>query len=214
MNLKDAIQSAGSGARGAKFTKIGQIVGGVVESAELFQSRDEDGKPETWDDGGAKMKLRIIVQTELDEGTDDQGREDDGRRALYVKWWGEQKKAFLQAMEKAGLDDLVPGSKAFAKYVEDGEKAKKSWSAPKIMRYKFVGPPSVPVDEDFETDEVEDEEPPAPKRAPAKKAATKAPARKPAPKPAPEPEDDDLEGVDAPVDDTADALSEAGLDDF
>ena len=308
MDLKGAIKAAGSGARGAKFPKKGAIVGGPVESAELFQSRDDDGELEFWDDGSVKQKLRIIVQTNLDEGEDDNGREDDGRRAIYIKWWGEQKKAFLAAMKAADLDDLPPGSKFFAKYVGDGEKAKKSWSAPKIMKYKAVSAPVISADEfDDEEDEEpaprrraakpaastrrrpapepeddeEDEEPEPPKRRAAKPAAAK-PRRRPAPepeddededfgedeepeppkrraakptastrrrpapepeddeedeepeppkrrtakpaaakprrRPAPEPEDDeedDLEGVGDPVDDTADALSAAGLgDDF
>ena len=194
MDLKQAIKQAGSGARGAKFAKIGQIIGGVVESAEIFQSRDDDGVLETWDDGSPKNKVRIIVQTNLDEGVDNDGREDDGRRALYVKAWGEQWKTLREAIDTAGLDDIPPGSKCFMKYVSDGPKAKKSWSAPKVYKFKVVAPPSVPVD-DFD-DAPEDEPAPTRRRAAAKpvvKPAPKATTRRRQPEPEPEPEDDDLD---------------------
>jgi hypothetical protein len=247
MSLKDMIKASTGGARGAKFEKVGQVIGGIVESAEIFQSRDDDGKLETWDDGGKKLKLRVIVQTDLDEGPDDQGRDDDGRRALFLKWWGSQRKEFLSTMEKAGLDDLTPGCKFYAKFTGEGEKQRKSWSAPKNFRYKAIPAPVVPADSEFEDDETEDEPsaPPA-KKAPAKKAparrapapepdpepeeevdeefeeeppappakkapAKKAPVRRAAPKP--EPEDESLDDVGDPVDDTGDALAQAGLGD-
>jgi hypothetical protein len=209
VSLKDLVKSAGSGARGAKFPKIGTIIGGVVVSAEVVQSRDEDGELEYWDDGKAKQKVRIIVQTELDEGPDDQGREDDGKRAIYVKWWGEQRKALIEALTKADADDVEAGGKFFAKYAADGERVKKAWSPTKEMRYRYKPPAVVPDAEFDDEDEAETAKP----AAKAAKPAAKATAKKSA-KPAPEPEDDDLADAAEPLDSKA-ALAAAGLsDDF
>lgn len=208
MSLKDLVKSAGSGARGAKFPKIGTIIGGTVVSAEVVQSRDEDGDLEFWDDGKPKQKVRVIVQTELDEGPDDQGREDDGKRAIYIKWWGAQRKALIEALAKVDAEDVEAGGKFFAKYAADGEKVKKAWSATKEMKYKYVPPAVVPQDEFDGDDEAE-----APAEKPAAKPA-KATAKKAATKPAPEPEDDDLADAAEPLDSKA-ALAAAGLsDDF
>lgn len=205
MSLKDLVKSAGSGARGARFPEVGDIVGGTVLSVEVVASRDDDGNPENWDDGKPKQKVRIIVQTELDEGVDDQGREDDGKRAIYIKWWGEQRKALIEALNKVNAEDVEAGGKFFAKFAAEGERIKRSWSPTKTMRYKYAPPPSVPKDDDFDEDE-----------APAKPAAAKAPAKtaaKPAAKaPAKTAAKADLDDTDEPLDSKA-ALAEAGLDD-
>lgn len=203
MSLKDLVKSAGSGARGAKFPKPGTIVGGKVLSAEVVQSRDEDGELEFWDDGKPKQKVRVIVQTDLNDGPDDQGREDDGKRAIYIKWWGEQRKALIEALTKAEADDVEAGGDFHAKYAGDGEKVKKAWSATKTMRYRYKAPAVVPSD-GFEDDE--DETPAAPAKPAAKPAAAK-PAKRAA--------KDNLDGTDEPLD-TGRALKDAGLgdDDF
>jgi hypothetical protein len=206
VSLKDLVKSAGSGARGARFPKIGTIIGGKVVSAEVVQSRDEDGELESWDDGKPKQKVRIIVQTELDEGPDDQGREDDGKRAIYIKWWGAQRKAFIEALTKVDAEDVEPGGDFFAKYAADGEKVKKAWSATKEMKYKYKPPAVVPNDFDDEPEA----EAAAPAKAPARKPATRATAKRAAAKPDPEPEDDDLADAAEPLDSKA-ALAAAGL---
>lgn len=186
MGIKELVASAGSGARGAKFADVGTIVGGTVISAEIIQSRDEDGAPEFWDDGKPKQKIRVIVQTELDEGADEQGRPDDGKRALYVKWWSSQKKAFIEALAKAEADDVLPGGIFHAKFKSEGERVKKAWSPTKEMVYRYKAPAVVP-DEDFD-------EP----------VAAPVPVAKPAAAVKPTPVEDD----------TVAALDAAGLDDF
>lgn len=191
MGIKELVASSGGGARGAKFPEVGNVVGGKVISAEVIASRNEDNEPEYWDDGKPKQKIRIIVQTDLDEGVDDQGREDDGKRAIYVKWWGEQRKAFIEALTKAEADDVLPGGIFHAKFQSQGERIKKAWSPTKEMRYRYKAPAVVPSD-DFD-DEPESEPEPAPVAKPA--------ARKPTAKP-------------AAKDDTVAALDAAGLDDF
>jgi hypothetical protein len=194
MGIKALVAASTGGARGAKFPEVGTVVGGTVISADVIQSRDEDGELEFWDDGNEKQKVRIIVQTDLDEGVDDQGREDDGKRAIYVKWWGAQKRALIEALVKAEAEDVETGGEFWAKFQSEGERIKRAWSPTKEMRYRYKNAPVVkPSDFDDEDDA------PAPVKAPAAKAA---PAKKPAAKAAPE------------KDETVAALDAAGLDDF
>ncbi len=48
------------------------------------QKRDYDtGEPMTWDDGNPRQQFVVTVQTDLDEGPDDEGTPDDGRRRFY-----------------------------------------------------------------------------------------------------------------------------------
>lgn len=175
MGIKEALAAAGSGARTGKLEEINDVLRGVVISAELRQARDDDGKPDFWDDGNPKQQIVILLQTDLDEGEDKDGKPDDGRRAFYVKWWKEQKKAFLVAIRAAGVDDLYPGDKFAVKYVGDGEKIKKAWSAPKILKFK-IEPAPKPTgladefddeDDDPAEEEVEVTKPVAKKTAPA-----------------------------------------------
>lgn len=157
MSIKDAIAGAGVGARTGKLSEIGDILRGKIIKAELRQAKDDDGKPDTWDDGNPKQQIVVIIQTDLDEGPDDEGREDDGKRAVYVKWWGDQRKALLAAIRKAEVDDLYPGADFAVKLVDFGEKVKKTWSPPKILAFKVGKPPVVAGDVD---DEFGDEESP------------------------------------------------------
>ncbi|TBR17413.1 MAG: hypothetical protein EPO57_09210 [Chitinophagaceae bacterium] len=141
MSIKDAIAASGSGARTGKLPKIGDTLRGTVISAELRQKRDDDGKLEFWEDDNPKQQVLVLLQTDLDEGPDDDGKEDDGKRTAYVKWWGEQRKAFLAGIRAAGADDLYPGDLFAVKYIGDGEAAKKSWSAPKLLKFKITPKP-------------------------------------------------------------------------
>lgn len=190
MGIKALIASSTGGARGAKFPNVGDIVGGTVISADVIQSRDEDNELEFWEDGNQKQKVRIIVQTDLNEGVDDQGREDDGKRAIYIKWWGAQKKAFIEALVKAEAEDVETGGEFWAKFKSEGERIKRAWSPTKEMVYRYKNAPLVKPS-DF--DDEDDTPAPAPKAAPAKKPAAKAAPAK---------------------DETVAALDAAGLDDF
>lgn len=174
MGIKEAIAASGSGARTGKLEEIGDVLRGVVISAELRQARDDDGKPDFWDDGSPKQQVVILLQTDLDEGEDENGKADDGKRAFYVKWWGEQKKAFLAAIRVAEVDDLYAGDKFAVKYIGDGEKAKKTWSAPKLLKFKVEPKPKgagladeFDEDGDDPAEEVEVTKPVAKKTAPA-----------------------------------------------
>lgn len=83
-----------------KYSRPGEKHGGIVTEFTLFHATDPDtGKKANWDDGNPVMKAKIVVQTnEPDAGPDDDGNPDDGRRAIYVKWYGDDRKAFAEAV--------------------------------------------------------------------------------------------------------------------
>lgn len=185
-SLKNKIAASGSGARTAALSEKGDKVVGIVESAKIRQVRDEDGDPDFWDDGNPKEQLVVIVKTDLDEGEDDEGRPDDGRRAIYVKTWGNQWRAFVKAVKEAETDDVYEGTTFGAKVIGFGEKIKKQWKPEKLFAFK-VEAPKVSSGANFDDDE--DDAPEEPKPAP--KRRTRATPKK----------------------DAAEALKDAGLDD-
>ena len=122
----------GGGTKSAKFEKIGTVVKGViVAKPELQQQRDpKDNKPQTWPDGNPKQQVKVILQTE--QRDDD---EDDGRRAVYIK--SNMLKAVQAAMKTAGTTKLEVGGTLAIKFVKEGEKKNKAFSAPKLYAAKY-----------------------------------------------------------------------------
>lgn len=112
-SIKDLLANAGGiTAAFDRNTPIGAAVQGTVTDADVRQTTDFDtNKPEFWDDGSPKQQLRIVIQTDQRTSPD-----DDGKRAVYIKWWGEQRQVMLKAMEKAGADDVEVGGQFWARY--------------------------------------------------------------------------------------------------
>ena len=106
--IGDLIANSG-GITGAfnKYSPVGTTVQGQITSADVQQVHDFDsGKPLVWDDGSPQQQLRVVVQTgQIDPSIEG----DDGRRAIYVKWWGDQRKALLDAVKAAGDNDVREG---------------------------------------------------------------------------------------------------------
>ncbi|MFT4258023.1 hypothetical protein [Microbacterium sp.] len=119
------------GGKTAKFEKPGTTWSGVVVKAEPRQATNFDtGKPDHWDDGQPKMQAVVSIQTDLRED-----ETDDGVRAIYIKMWGDQKKAFRLAAQQAG-GAPHPGDIFTATYYADGEKPQRGF-APKLFRYEI-----------------------------------------------------------------------------
>lgn len=121
-------------------TPIGTRVGGVITAeAEVRQMRKfKNGQPTdelaTWDNGDPMNQVRVVVQTELREDG-----EDDGRRALFVKTWGTQKAALMAAVRAAGYqklsEALTPGNSLFDTFVKEDPS---TTPATKIHGYEIV----------------------------------------------------------------------------
>lgn len=124
-----------------QFNKIGDIVRGTIESAEMRQQTSlDDGKALTWDDGRPRMMLVITLQT-ADKDNDD----DDGKRTIYAKGGrfevaeGEgqsMRDAIADAVKEAKASTIDPGDELAVGYTGNG-KAKRGYNAPKLYSASF-----------------------------------------------------------------------------
>jgi hypothetical protein len=178
LSLKSALEGSGAGARSADLSEAGAKVAGVVTYAGVRPAKKYQSEViDTWDDGTEKEQAVIVVQTDLDEGPDEKGRPDDGRRAIYIKLWGAQKRALLEALGKADLDDVSKGDYFAAKFVGVGPKdptAPKGYKAPNVFRYLVRAADVTVAEVEVEVEEVDE-----PALPPARPAARPAARRKP-----------------------------------
>lgn len=103
----NSLLMGGGGARSAftKDTPVGTVVGGTIVSAESRQQTDYvTGEAKTWDDGNPMMQVVVVVQTDLDEDS-----EDDGKRAFYLKGSTKNDTTTAGAVAKAIRDAGAPG---------------------------------------------------------------------------------------------------------
>ena len=86
-------------ARAFKFGTAGDSVSGPIESVKVQQVRDFKTKaPVFWTDDRPQEQIIVTVQTDLDEPDVEYG-EDDGLRAVYIKSWGPQVRAFRKGVK-------------------------------------------------------------------------------------------------------------------
>ena len=129
------------GAKSFPFNKIGDIVRGTIESAELRQQTSlDDNKPIFWDDGKPRMQLVITLQT-----TEADSEDDDGKRTVYAKGGryeiaegeGESMRdAIARSVKDAGATSIDPGDELAVGFTGLG-KAKRGYSAPKLYAASF-----------------------------------------------------------------------------
>ncbi|WAC65163.1 hypothetical protein OVA14_07115 [Agrococcus sp. SL85] len=141
MSLADAIAASGGiPSAFAKDDTIGATITGVVESADLRQTTHyETGEPETWQDGNPKQQVVVTLQTDQ---RDPALPDDDGKRRVYIKWWGDQKKQLLAAIKAAGVGDLLPGGTFTATFTGLGEAPNPRLNQPKLFTYRYQAPPT------------------------------------------------------------------------
>lgn len=139
MSLRELIeQGASTKAFFNKHSPVGSKVVGTIVSTDVRQVRDpETNDLKFWDDGNPRQQVVVVLDTDLR----DDGPDDDGRRAVFIKWWGDQRRALLDAVKDAGDDDLHVGGKFAAEYYGDGEQPKnKVYSPAKLYRFDYVKP--------------------------------------------------------------------------
>lgn len=117
MNNIDKLMSTGAKSAFNKNSVIGEQVSGTILSAMERQVTNYTSKqPEFWDNGDPKMQIVVSVQTDLREDAD-----DDGARSIYIKVWGRDKVALLNAIRAAGYtkasEALAPGNRFTAAFV-------------------------------------------------------------------------------------------------
>lgn len=115
-SVQDLLSGAGGYETAFKAgTPVGTVVAGTITKVDTLQVRNyETGDPEFWAEGEPKMQMRIVVNTGvLDPSIDG----DTGERAIYVKWWGDQRNALLEAVRQAGAKSIDEGGKFAAKFL-------------------------------------------------------------------------------------------------
>lgn len=124
-----------------KDATIGEALTGRVVAISLRQTRDFKTKePEVWKDGTAREQFVIVLQTGLV-----QFEGDDGKRSLYIKWWGVWRKAFakavLNAANKYGTEpEPELGGTLTAMFTGLGESTDSSLSPAKLFEFDYYPP--------------------------------------------------------------------------
>lgn len=147
-SFKELAANTGSGAGGKYFAfkDRGDSITGKIISVQVLQARDIATKElQTWQSGEPKWQVAISLQTNL---TDPEDVDDDGRRAVYFKWWGDQRTVLQQAMDAAGVDDFAPGGRFTATYVGDNPPARPGLFATKRFEVQYEKPSAMAVLQD------------------------------------------------------------------
>lgn len=129
-NLLDELLSGGGKTFFAKDDPVGRSVTGVVTAVSVRQVTSfETGKPEFWDDGQPKRQAVITLATAERDPADG---DDDGARNVYVKMWGDQRRALAKAGTPAVGDTLT------VKFSGVGTPPSKGMSPPKHYEFTLV----------------------------------------------------------------------------
>lgn len=101
----DQLLSTGAKSAFTKDSPLGHVVSGPIIDARERQSTDFATKaPEFWDDGSPKMQIVVTIQTDQRVDSD-----DDGARSIYIKSWGLDKIALVQAIHNGGFSKASEG---------------------------------------------------------------------------------------------------------
>lgn len=141
MSIADAIaQTGGTPSAFTKDDPIGTTVQGRVVSADIQQRRnyEDPNKLETWDDGNPKQQVRIVVDT--GQPHPDPQWEGTTERAVFVKWWGEQKQALIGAVRAAGDSDVRQGGFFKAVHTQNRPNENPRLNDEKLFTYEYQQP--------------------------------------------------------------------------
>lgn len=130
----DRMLSGGAKSAFNKTTPIGTTVTGIVRDITVRQATEYGtGAPQFFPSGDPKEQ--IIVEVQLDAGTyTPEDEDDDGVRAIYVKGWGQQRRAFQEAAKRDGKPGI--GDRFTATYKGDGVN-KQGGFPPKEFEYRI-----------------------------------------------------------------------------
>lgn len=88
------------GAKSAKFERAGDSITGVVTEVLVRQATEfGTGAPQTFKNGDPREKIIVVIKA---EGVTPEDPDDDLHRAVYIKGWGVQRRAFTEAVKAGG----------------------------------------------------------------------------------------------------------------
>jgi hypothetical protein len=130
--MDDLDRMLSGGAKGAKFESPGDTVSGIVDDVMIRQATEYGtGKPLTFDNGDPREQIVIVLKVDNHIPEDEN---DDGFRAVYIKGWGQQRRAFIQATRDGGKP--VQGSRFVATFVRL-EPSKAGGFPAKVFEYRI-----------------------------------------------------------------------------
>lgn len=198
--IADLVANAG-GIPGAfnKHSQPGEVVAGTITKAEVRQVHDyNSSEPEFWDNGDPKLQLQVVVQTGQ---TDPAIENDTGERAIYIKWWGEQRQNLLAALRAADDTDVRVGGQFMAKFAGIKPNSNPRLNDVKVYEYAYekpgagvaglaappsAGPSAAPAQQQATVQQqaTAQQQAPVQQQAPAPAAPSAAPVQQPPAEPA------------------------------
>lgn len=121
------------GAKSATFANPGDTITGIVDNVKVRQATEYGtGKPQTFDNGDPREQIVVTLRADGIPTSDD----DDGMRSVYVKGWGLQRRAFIDAVKHAGVDRPTPGDRFTATLLRL-EPSKQGGFPAKVFEYRL-----------------------------------------------------------------------------
>jgi hypothetical protein len=127
-----------SGAPYFAFREVGTSIAGVIcdDPVERDATDPGTGEVQTYKDGNPKKVLVVTLQTNLNEGP-----EDDGKRSVWISTVG-QKRAVGDAIRESGRKGLDVGGKLTLTFTGFGEKTNPALNPMKVFSATYQ-PPNV-----------------------------------------------------------------------
>jgi hypothetical protein len=122
------------GAKSAKFENPGDTIAGVVTDITVRQATEYGtGAPQTFQNGDPKEQIVVTIKSDGEP----EDADDDGHRSIYIKGWGPQRRAFIDAVRKAGVKKPLPGDRFTATLLRM-EPSKQGGFPAKVFEYGIV----------------------------------------------------------------------------
>ena len=128
----DRLLSGGAKSAFNKDSRPGDSITGIITDIAVRTATEYGtGAPLTFPDGAPKEQIIVTIKAEGIVPTDD---DDDMHRSVYVKGWGQQKRAFIDEARKSGKPSA--GDRFTAIYVKD-EPSKQGGFPSKVYEYRI-----------------------------------------------------------------------------
>lgn len=141
-STEELFKQAGGGAPlfFGRDSSVGEFVEGTVLESQPVQAKDyETNALKNWDDGSPMMQLVITLQTDLRDPTIEK---DDGRRRVFLRWWGSDRQNVIDAVQRQGDQFVRDGAWLRVTFTGYGEQKDRKLNAPKIYGIDYKAPPT------------------------------------------------------------------------
>jgi hypothetical protein len=131
-DLDRLLQQTGGKSFFTRDSRVGDSVTGPIVSIDVRQATDYTTKEVMyWPDGNPKEQIIVVVRA---EGITPEDEDDDLHRAIYIKGWGVQRSAFIEA---AKAHKPEPGDRFTATFVAEKPNPKGGFPA-KVYEYRIT----------------------------------------------------------------------------